>query len=417
MAVIVRSSANLSRPASVLMSTEFAPVSFAPPPRRLFAALAKRAAIGIVAPGYGTEKVSYGLAPEGYSFHKLFRVPLQRLERRGTFWAHTPLLLDHPVELVHAFNELPLGVRPFIVSFENELPRYLGDPPAWQLDAGYALLSSSRCRKILSLSNAAAAALKSRLLLRGLDEAASKVSVFRGSVLANDPSQERSVALEHARGRPLRVLFVGRDALRKGLLPTLDALDMCRAAGAEVEATVVCDFAKDTYIGTWNDADTAKAKARMAAMAGVTHHERLPNAEIHRLMRTHDVLVFPTLDESLGWVAIEAAMAGMPVVTTDIFALPELVVDGRTGVLISLTKNETQRWVGLWQQGRAFEGELARAFDSMRVQIGAALLRFVENPALIRSLGDAARLHIESLYGFAEAQQSLARVYREALAA
>jgi len=71
-------------------------------------------------------------------------VPPYRVERSGTFWRQTPLVLDHPVSLVHTFNELPVGMRPFVVSFENELPRYLGTPSHWQLDAGYALLASGR---------------------------------------------------------------------------------------------------------------------------------------------------------------------------------------------------------------------------------------------------------------------------------
>ncbi|MBC7973938.1 MAG: hypothetical protein H7138_03060, partial [Myxococcales bacterium] len=130
-------------------------VSFAPPPARLVVGLRRANAVGIVAPSYGSEKVSYGLAPEGYTFHKVARIPLHRFERSGTFWHQTPLLLDHPVALVHTFNELPVGLRPFVVSFENELPRYLGEPAPWQLDAGYALIASARCRGVLALSEAA----------------------------------------------------------------------------------------------------------------------------------------------------------------------------------------------------------------------------------------------------------------------
>ena len=397
------------------MSAEAAVVSSAVAPSRLLAALGRRNAVGIVAPGYGTEKVSYGLAPAGYSFHKLLRLPLHRLERRGTFWQQTPLLLDHPVELVHTFNELPLGLRPFVVSFENELPRYLDTPPAWQLDLGYALLAGARCRKVLALSEAAAAGLRSRLAARGLDEALGKVAVFRGSVSTAPPVASEGAAPTRPADSPLRVLFVGRDPLRKGLLPTLDALDACRRQGARIEATVVCDFADYSYIGSWTDADTQRTLARLRSMPDVTYIERLPNAGIHRLMRSHDVLAFPTLDESLGWVAVEAAMAGMPVITTDIFALPELVLDGRTGVTIRLSKNEAGRWVGLWLRGAAFDEQLSRTMDTLRDGIATALLRLAGDRSQVAAMGEAARAHIDSLYGFAAAQRRLASVYAGAL--
>ena len=387
-------------------------VSFAPPPARLVAGFGRRTSIGIVAPSYGSEKVSYGLAPTSYSFHKVTRVPLQRLERTGSFWHQTPLLLDYPVSLVHTFNELPVGLRPFVVSFENELPRYLGEPTPWQLDAGYSLMAGSRCRGLLALSEAAATGLRRRLAARGLGHLDTKVSVFRGSVLAPLGEGTRRV---RARSDPLRVLFVGRDALRKGLPPTLDALDECAAAGAAIEATIVTDFATDTYVGTWTADDTVRTLQRLRNMPGLTYHERLPNVEIHRLMRSHDVLLFPTLDESLGWVAIEAAMAGMPVLSTDIFAIPELVLDGRTGHLAELDKNESSRWVGLWLRDAAFDEALARAFTTIRAMLVEALLGFVERPEEMREMGHAARAHIGSLYDFGCAQRALAGVYSDAL--
>lgn len=384
-----------------------------PPARRIWGNR-KRNAIGIVAPAYGTEKVSYGLAPPGYTFHKLLRLPIHRLERKGTFWHTTPVLFDLPVELVHTFNELPCGLRPFVVSFENELPRYLGAPAPWQIEAGYTLMAGPRCRGVLALSQAAATGLRARLAARGLRNLFDKVSVFRGSVFA--PPEEDTRRMRSA-AEPLRLLFVGRDALRKGLLPTLDALDVCAARGVCIEATVVCDFADYGYVGTWTTGDTAATLQRMRAMQALTYHERLPNAEIHRLMRSHDVLAFPTLDESLGWVAIEAAMAGMPVLSTDIFAIPELVLDGRTGHLASLDKNESGRWVGLWLQGEEFEQALERAFAAIRDMLTSSLLRLAGRPDEVRELGDAGRRHISSLYGFTAAKRELANVYERALGA
>lgn len=378
-------------------------------PRRTLGAWNKRCAVGVVAPSYGTEKVSYGLAPPGYTFHKLLRVPLQRLEVHGTFWQTTPLLLDYPVELVHTFNELPLGVRPFVVSFENELPRYLGEPPSWQLDFGFARLEGPHCRRILALSEAAASGMRARLVERGLDSVATKVRVFRGTVL-----RPPTVTLDARRSRaagPLRVLFVGRDAFGKGLLPTLDAIDACRAQGAAIAATVVCSFEPRNYISKGRDTEPRRTLERMQAMPSLTYHARLPNAEIHRLMQTHDVLAFPTLDESLGWVAVEAAMAGMPVITTDVFALPELVHDGHSGVLIPIDRNHTGRWAGLWLEGAEFDLQVARTFENLRSGIERALLGFADNPGRIAAMGTAAKAHIESLYGFELARRQLADIY------
>ena len=397
------------------MVTDSTALAFTSPPRRFVWGWNKPQAVGIVSPSYGTEKVSYALNPKGYSFHKLFRVPFQRLEKRGTFWHNTPILLDHPVALVHAFNELPVGARPFVVSFENELPRYLGDASGWQLDFGYRLLESARCRQILALSEVAAKGLRERLQQRGLGHVAHKVSVFRGSVMDSQVAKGTACRPVRAAG-PLRVLFVGRFAFRKGLIPTLDALDDCRLRGAEVAATVVCDFEARGSKTEARFVNKATTLERMARMPGVTHHHRLPNKEIHKLMRSHDVFVFPTHDESLGWVAVEAGLAGMPIITTDIYALPELVLDQQTGFLIPLNKNATSRWVGLWLEMKALEHAVEEAYLSMRVHLVEAILKFVNNPGLVPSMGEKSRLHITSMYDQNLARQRLERIYAEALA-
>jgi len=390
-------------------------ISFSTKPSRLLGAWRRKHAIGIVSPAYGSEKVSYGLRPAGYSFHKLYRLPIQRLDRSGTFFKYTPVLLDHPVELVHSFNELPMGMRPFIVSFENELPRYLGKVRPWQADIGHGLLESRRCRNLLALSEIAARTLRRDLEANGLPGAAGKVSVFRGAVLSAPTFENRMVVDDRSTAAPLRVLFVGRDPFGKGLLPLLDALDDCRAQGATVQATIVCNFETRDYISKGRNPDMAALLTRLQRDPGITHHPLLPNREIHRLMQTHDVFLFPTLDESLGWVAVEAAMAGMPVIATDIYAIPELVVDGVTGFLVSLHKNETSRWAGLWMDGAEFDRETESTFAVIREGLTRHILRFVENPSLVSTMGAAARKHMEALYSFDAARSRLEEMYASAL--
>jgi glycosyltransferase involved in cell wall biosynthesis len=55
------------------------------------------------------------------------------------------------------------------------------------------------------------------------------------------------------------------------------------------------------------------------------------------LYRAADVLVFPTVwpTEGFGMVAAEAMACGIPVVASRIAAIPEVVLDGRTGLLFT----------------------------------------------------------------------------------
>jgi glycosyltransferase involved in cell wall biosynthesis len=51
-------------------------------------------------------------------------------------------------------------------------------------------------------------------------------------------------------------------------------------------------------------------------------------------MREHDIFVFPSLFEGFGLVITEAMSQGVPVITTDRTAGPDLIKDGENGWIV-----------------------------------------------------------------------------------
>jgi glycosyltransferase involved in cell wall biosynthesis len=95
------------------------------------------------------------------------------------------------------------------------------------------------------------------------------------------------------------------------------------------------------------------------------HHGMGPNApELMALFARADVFVFPTLADTLPIVVMEAMASGLPVVTTRVGALTEEVEHGVTGFLIPTSDANS---------------------------LAEATLRLVQNPALRREMGAAAR--------------------------
>jgi hypothetical protein len=91
---------------------------------------------------------------------------------------------------------------------------------------------------------------------------------------------------------------------------------------------------------------------------------RVDHAGIDAVYRQTDVLVLPSIWPENQPVSITEAMAaGIPVIASRIGGIPEMVEDGATGFLIEA-------------------GEPA--------PLAAAMARFIDNPALVRDLGDAA---------------------------
>ncbi|TMK39950.1 MAG: glycosyltransferase family 4 protein [Actinobacteria bacterium] len=125
-----------------------------------------------------------------------------------------------------------------------------------------------------------------------------------------------------ADGRPV-VGFVGRIEPRKGPLDLIAATPAIHAARPDARVVIVGDDPYDSdpdYVETVRDAHD------------VEHYGWVPSAA--GLMRHLDVLVAPSLAEPFGTVLAEAMAAGTPVVATRVGGVPEVVPDGRAGVLV-----------------------------------------------------------------------------------
>ena len=145
--------------------------------------------VGIVYPGYGYERVSYSLPVKETEFRRLLSLPIHRLERKGMFYKNTPIIVGQKVDLIHTWNTIPLSNIPFVISFENEIPRYLGTASKWQEAFGLSILNSNRCLHLLALSEIAAKLAREKMLTLGYPGIASKIRVFRGGVDVKSPCE------------------------------------------------------------------------------------------------------------------------------------------------------------------------------------------------------------------------------------
>ena len=65
------------------------------------------------------------------------------------------------------------------------------------------------------------------------------------------------------------------------------------------------------------------------------HHELRANGDqLRNLYARADIFVFPTRWDTFGIAAIEAMAAGLPIIASDLNALPEIVLHGDSGLLV-----------------------------------------------------------------------------------
>jgi glycosyltransferase involved in cell wall biosynthesis len=204
-------------------------------------------------------------------------------------------------------------------------------------------------------------------------------------------------------GNAPRLLFVARVSPEKGVHVLLDAFRRVRAKYPQAELDVVGGMAaapREFIVDLSTDPRTrdlarcyagdyvADLKASLTPEEAALVHFRgnLPYADLVALYRRADVFLFPSVwHEPFGMPNIEAMACGAPVVSTRGGGIPEVVLDGESGLLAE----------------RGDVGELA-----------AAILRLLGDPELRRRLAAAGRARVEEFFTWDRIAADLAREYQ-----
>ena len=120
------------------------------------------------------------------------------------------------------------------------------------------------------------------------------------------------------------VVFVGRLDPQKNPLALVTAMERLRLRFSDVHALVV---GEGTLRPELERDVTARGLDEIVHLAGW-------QSNVPELMRAAYVLAVPSRWEGLANVALEAMAAGLPVVATDVEGVREVVVSGRTGVIV-----------------------------------------------------------------------------------
>lgn len=206
------------------------------------------------------------------------------------------------------------------------------------------------------------------------------------------PDPDEAVLDQFGIRRPY-ALFVGRITRQKGIVHLINA---ARRFDDGVQL-VLCASSPDTPdIGD----ETARAVARLREERGddsvVWIKEQLDRPRLIQLFTHALVFACPSIYEPLGIVNLEAMACETAVVASAVGGIPEVVVDGETGLLVPYDAAEP----------RAFEHALGDAVNSLAA-----------DPDRAHRMGVAGRARAVTHFSWdAIAQQTLA-VYRAALTA
>jgi glycosyltransferase involved in cell wall biosynthesis len=128
---------------------------------------------------------------------------------------------------------------------------------------------------------------------------------------------------------PVRLLLVGRISPRKGTDVAVEALGLLRDKGVDATLTLV----GSTYAGyEWYERSVRRRVTELGLADKVTFA-----SFVHDVWSAHsrsDIALMPSRVEPFGNAAVEAMLAGRPVIASDIQGLREIITSSDTGLLV-----------------------------------------------------------------------------------
>ena len=292
---------------------------------------------------------------------------------------------------------------PFVTTFETSVPR-TARRDFWfrrALDG----LRSDACRRLLAMSECAR-----RIQLRvdaeqGIEEVDEKIEVLHPPQAAL--VQRDEIAARDFEKGPLRFFFVGSAFARKGGGEILRVFNRLRK-DCEIELTIIGDFASDDRYMCHPTLDAPDALRRLAdGRDWIRHDRRVPNDRVLAMMRESHVGLLPTRQDTYGYSVLEMQAAGLPVVTSNVRALPE-INSNEVGWMFDVEKNEDGNFPETTPEG----------VERLSAQIEAGLERCVrdvcEHRAVLRERALRAYDRVRAQHDPDAYARRLGKVYDEA---
>jgi glycosyltransferase involved in cell wall biosynthesis len=341
----------------------------------------------------------------GTTFRRVPRMPLDKLPRVGpTFNAAYVPIAPLPCDLIHLWNRINVGPRPWGVTYESVLPRlFNADPRGRTASALRRRLLSDRCKFIIAASEFAR-----RYFLDSLD--GRETDAVIGKLHRVYPYQEsvsREPITPPGADESLSLIFVGGDFFRKGGEAVLSAIERL-GDSLDVRATIVSSAARGDYAVPRTDAEIGEVRRRLQANERITWHQSLANDQVLRLMEGSHIGLLPTLADTFGYSLLEAMSRGLPIVGTTIQAGPE-IADASVGWSIAVDALPDGYWRGMGARD-AYPDALARLTDGLCEILTAVR----ERPDALAEKSQEALRRVAERFGSERTTQA-AEIYRAAV--
>jgi len=317
------------------------------------------------------------------------------------------------VDIVHAFNRIPVNSSKFIMSFESHLPRQFALRKRG-LMARYlaSRIANPGCRRIIALSHFA----RRSFLAQHSDNP--EVGLLTEKLLVRHPNivvPATEDAMSENTAQELVLTFVGAHFGRKGGCVAVKIAEKAVEQNLPIRVNIVSSLQVGGHV--WTDPTSPgffDPYMKLLKLRNVRHHGVLPNQAVRQLLRNSHFGILATFGDTFGYSALESMSEHTPVLGTNVCALPEFLEDGVNGISLPVKLDDIGDW---WSPGYDSRGEAkyAQYFrDEVERLASLAIERlkpYIGQPALMTPLRREARRTAEIMFAAEPAGAFLDALY------
>lgn len=221
-------------------------------------------------------------------------------------------------DLIHSAQYPLLNKQPWVIDFEDVSaftwyrPDVLRSPRAKRTLER--IFASPSCRAILPWTEAAKKSLENGLDCRTFKE---KIKIV--SPVVTPQADIEAIFKEKKSSQKINILFIGTTFFTKGGVESLRVVDKL-SDKYPIEFSMVSNVPEEI-------------KEKYSANDNIKFYSRIPGPELTKLYRRSHLFLAPYHTDTFGFVILEAFSYGIPCVATDLFAIPEIVTHGKTGII------------------------------------------------------------------------------------
>lgn len=368
------------------------------------------------------KNVSYKMLKNKDMIRDLYRVLKKFKLKKSNSREYTFKNKDKTVDIIHTFNYICYTSKPWITTFETILPRreelmhYHHQNREYKItknvENDIKALADDNCKMLIALSECNKRIQEHFLgnfdkeLKQRIETKIKVIHPPQKLLLTEKEVEDKLNTLDNE----IKFLFIGNQFFRKGGMPILNVFDKIRNKGYKnIKLIIISNLTLDKEFSGIDKKDKDEVISFIKKNnEWIEWYQNLENNKVLEIVKKSNVGLLPTIADTYGYSVLEMQAGGLPVITTNVRALPE-INNNNCGWICQIPKNNF---------GEALYSENNSKIEIINLiekELENAIVEILNNPNIIKEKGKKAWNRIKDEHDPQNYANKLYNIYKESI--